>query len=160
MCRFSKVLYFAHVLLTQKNEIKTECTQKQQSLIIITLFKFLNQKCSKMNTSKPRIIKDYEKLPTEIQEQIKLEYPYGFSDNLITFTNKDGLIVSALPFETEDRYYMVRMTVNEAIKIVEDDEDFDSDGALKDGIREEYESKYNDIDELADDVSDDESVFD
>ncbi|HOO85538.1 MAG TPA: hypothetical protein PLS94_13290 [Prolixibacteraceae bacterium] len=121
-----------------------------------------------MNTSKPRIIKDYDKLPVDIQEQIKLEYPYGFSDNLITFTNKDGLIVSALPFETEDRYYMVRMTVSEAIKIVEDDEDFDADGTLKEGIREEYENKYaedemdmdEDFDDLADEVSDDESVFD
>ncbi|HPR60859.1 MAG TPA: hypothetical protein PLF35_07935 [Prolixibacteraceae bacterium] len=123
---------------------------------------------NKMNTSKPRIIKDYDKLPVDIQEQIKLEYPYGFSDNLITFTNKDGLIVSALPFETEDRYYMVRMTVSEAIKIVEDDEDFDADGTLKEGIREEYENKYaedemdmdEDFDDLADEVSDDESVFD
>lgn len=107
-----------------------------------------------MSSSKPRIIKDYDKLPVEIQEQIKLEYPYGFSDNLITFTNKDGLIVSALPFETEDRYYMVRMTVSEAIKIVEDDEDFDADGTLKDGIREEYENKYAEEMELDDDMDD------
>lgn len=118
---------------------------------------------SKMNTTKPRVIKDYEKLPVEIQEQIKLEYPYGFSDSLITFTNKEGQIVSALPFETEDRYYMVRMTVSEAIKIVEDDEDFDSDGTLKDGIREEYESKYTDemedIDDVADEISDEEDIF-
>lgn len=116
-----------------------------------------------MNSSKPRVIKDYDKLPIDLQEQIKLEYPYGFSDSLITFTNKDGLIVSALPFETEDRYYMVRMTVNEAIKIVEDDEDFDSDGTLKDGIKEEYENKYTDIDEVADDIneiSDDDDIFD
>ena len=84
-----------------------------------------------MNSIKPRVIKDYDKLPLEIQEQIKLEYPFGFSDNLIRFTNKDGLIVSALPFETEDKYYMVRMTVGEAIKIVEDDDDFDDDGILK-----------------------------
>jgi len=131
---------------------------------------------NKMNSSKPRVIKDYDKLPIEIQEQIKLEYPYGFSDSLITFTNKDGLIVSALPFETEDRYYMVRMTVSEAIKIVEDDEDFDADGTLKEGIKEEYENKYaeemeemeemdelDEVDEydddLADEISDDESVF-
>jgi hypothetical protein len=114
-------------------------------------------------TSKPKVIKDYEKLPVEIQEQIKLEYPYGFSDSLITFSNKNGQIVSALPFETEDCYYMVRMTVGEAIKIVEDDEDFDSDGTLKDGIREEYENKYTDemedVDDVADDISDDDNVF-
>jgi len=95
-----------------------------------------------MNSIKPRVIKDYDKLPLEIQEQIKLEYPFGFSDNLIRFTNKDGLIVSALPFETEDKYYMVRMTVGEAIKIVEDDDDFDDDGILKEGIKEEYANKY------------------
>lgn len=113
-----------------------------------------------MISSKPRIIKDYEKLALDIQEQIKLEYPYGFSDNLITFTNKDGLIVSALPFETEDHYYMVRMTVHQAMKIVEDDEDFDSDGTLKDVIKEEYENKYTDIDDVADVISDEDNVYD
>ncbi len=106
-----------------------------------------------MNVSKPRIIKDYDKLPIEIQEQIKLEYPFGFSDSLIRFTNKDGLIVSALPFETEDKYYMVRMTVGEAIKIVEDDDDFDDDGILKEGIKEEYSSKYAELE--VEDISDD-----
>jgi hypothetical protein len=95
-----------------------------------------------MSNGKPKIIKDYDKLPVEIQEKIKLEYPYGFSDYLIRFTNKEGLIVSALPFETEDRYYMVRMTVGEAIKIVEDDDDFDDDGLLKEAIKTEYETKY------------------
>ena len=106
-----------------------------------------------MDKMKPRVIKDYDKLDPEIQEQIKLEYPYGFSDNLITFTNKDGLIVSALPFETDDKYYMVRMTASEAIKIVEDDDDFDDDGTLKAGIKEEYATKYGDVpEEIANDL--------
>jgi len=113
-----------------------------------------------MNNGKPRVIKDYDKLPLEIQEQIKLEYPFGFSDNLIRFSNKDGLIVSALPFETEDKYYMVRMTVGEAIKIVEDDDDFDDDGILKDGIKEEYENKYADEIEEIDEVVEDDDDFD
>mgnify|MGYP001389576476 CR=1 FL=1 len=112
-----------------------------------------------MNNSKPRVIKDYDKLPLELQEQIKLEYPFGFSDNLIRFTNKDGLIVSALPFETEDKYYMVRMTVGEAIKIVEDDDDFDEDGMLKEGIKEEYSSKYAEL-EVEDVADDDDDSYD
>lgn len=115
-----------------------------------------------MNNSKPRVIKDYDKLPLELQEKIKLEYPFGFSDNLIRFTNKDGLIVSALPFETEDKYYMVRMTVGEAIKIIEDDDDFDDEGMLKEGIKEEYSSKYTEleVEDLADDDDDDDSYDD
>jgi hypothetical protein len=111
-----------------------------------------------MDNGKPRVIKDYDKLPLEIQEQIKLEYPFGFSDNLIRFSNKDGLIVSALPFETEDKYYMVRMTVGEAIKIVEDDDDFDDDGILKDGIKEEYENKY--ADEIEEEIVEEDDDFD
>jgi len=111
-----------------------------------------------MSSNKPRIIKDYDKLDPEIQEKIKLEYPFGYSENLITFTNKDGLIISALPFETEDKYYMVRMTAREAVRIVEEDDDFDDDGMLKEGIKEEYESKYADVegvDEVAEDLDDD-----
>ena len=102
-----------------------------------------------MNQSKPRVIKDYEKLDPEIQEKIKLEYPSGYSENLIYFNNKDGKRVSALPFETEDKYYLVRMTVYEAEKIIEDDDDYDSTGSLKDSAKEEYESKYADDEFLA-----------
>jgi hypothetical protein len=113
-----------------------------------------------MSVNKPRIIKDYEKLDEAIQEQIKLEYPMGFSRNLIHFTNKDGLKVSALPFETEDKYYLVRMTVTEAKRIIEDDDDYGDDGVLKDDVKVEYEEKYtdeedDDLDLVADDGSDD-----
>lgn len=121
-----------------------------------------------MNSNKPRVIKDYDKLDPEIQEKIKLEYPSGYSENLIYFTNKDGKRVSALPFETEDKYYLVRMTVYEAEKIIEDDDDFDSSGSLKENIKEEYEAKYGDDDILAgtddveevDDVADDDDYDD
>lgn len=125
-----------------------------------------------MNTSKPRVIKDYEKLDPEIQEKIKLEYPSGYSENLIYFNNKDGKRVSALPFETEEKYYLVRMTVYEAEKIIEEDDDYDSTGSLKDSAKEEYENKYGDdeflsteteaeeVAEVADDNYDDDDDFD
>lgn len=103
---------------------------------------------------KRRVIKDYEKLPEEIHEQIKLTYPSGFSQNLITFTNKEGKRVSALPFETDDTYYLIRMTVHEAIAIIEDDDDYDDDGMLRDESREEFEDKHSDIDDM-DDIEDD-----
>ena len=125
-----------------------------------------------MNTSKPRVIKDYEKLDPEIREKIKLEYPSGYSENLIYFNNKDGKRVSALPFETEDKYYLVRMTVYEAEKIIEEDDDYDSTGSLKDSAKEEYENKYGDdeflsteteaeeVAEVADEDYDDDDDFD
>lgn len=94
-------------------------------------------------TTKPRIVKDYNKLDVAVKEQIKLEYPYGFEDNLINFNNAEGKRVSALPFETEDRYYLVRMTVAQAQEIIEDDDDYDDDGNLTDDAREEYEERHD-----------------
>ncbi len=118
-----------------------------------------------MSNDKPRIIKDYEKLDAEVQERIKLEYPMGFSRNLIYFTNKEGQKVSALPYETEDRYYLVRMTIPQAQRIVAEDSDYDDDGILKDKVKLEYEDKYGGGDDdadldLADDDHDDDDDLD
>ncbi|HPT31786.1 MAG TPA: hypothetical protein PLW67_08100 [Prolixibacteraceae bacterium] len=107
-----------------------------------------------MNQNKPRVIKDYDKLDPAIQEQIKLVYPTGFSDHLLYYFDKDGKNVSALPFETEDRYYLIRMTLSEAERIIEDDDDYDDDGFLKDHVREEYEDKYADLEYTADEEED------
>ncbi len=91
---------------------------------------------------KPRVVKDYEKLDAAILEKIKLEYPRGFERHLIKFKNREGKLVSALPFEAEDKYYLVRMTVAEAQEIIEEDDDFDDDGNLKEDVQAEYEEKY------------------
>jgi len=99
------------------------------------------------DSAKPRVIKDFEKLDVNIQEQIKLAFPLGFEDELIKFTNKEGQKVSALPYEAEDKYYLVRMTVEEAQQLIEDDDDYDDDGNLKSDVQEEYEEKYGDEDE-------------
>jgi hypothetical protein len=98
--------------------------------------------------SKPRIIKDYEKLPEDVIEQIKLIYPMGFTRHLVTFTNKEGQIKKGLPFETNDFYYLIRMTEAKAEAIVEDDEDYDETGTLKKDIKALYEDKHGDEDFL------------
>lgn len=113
-----------------------------------------------MATDKPRVIKDYNKLDKDLQQQIKLVYADGFADNLIHFFNKDGLKITVLPFETEDKYYMLRMTENEAVQIVDDDDDFDEDGFLKTDVKQSYEDKYADLDHIADQITDDEDMVD
>ena len=101
-----------------------------------------------MNTGKPRVVKDFEKLTEDIQEQIKLTYPEGFYHHLISFTDKEGYKVSALPFETEEKYYLVRMTKKQATELIEDDDDYDDDGYLKEDIKLDYEEKHTDLDDL------------
>ncbi len=93
-------------------------------------------------SSKPRVVKDYEKLDPAVLEQIKLEYPEGFETNLVKFQNAQGDTVSALPFETEDRYYLVRMTVKQAQRIVEEDDDYDDEGNLRPRVQQEYEARH------------------
>lgn len=62
------------------------------------------------NIQKPRIIKDYEKLDKDMKKKVNEAYPNGFTENLINYTDpKTGLERFALPFETEDRYYMIRV---------------------------------------------------
>jgi len=101
-----------------------------------------------MEASKSRVVIDYSKLGDELVEQIKLVYPYGFSQHLITFTNAQGLNVSALRFETFEKIYLIRMTTQLAEKIIDEDTDYDDDGNLKDDIKEQYEEEHADIEYL------------
>ena len=97
--------------------------------------------------SKPRLVKDYNKIDESVIQQIKLKYPEGFENHLVKFKNKDGNIVSALPFETDEVYYLVRMTVLQAQEIIEEDDDYDDDGFLRDEVREEYEENIEEEEE-------------
>ena len=94
--------------------------------------------------AKPRIIKDFDKLDIEIQEQIKLSYPTGFFEHLVSYIDRDGNGQWALPFETEEKYYLVRMSIAEAKKLINDDDDYDDNGVLRDDIQEMYQEKYSD----------------
>jgi hypothetical protein len=104
--------------------------------------------------SKPRIVKDYEKLPEEVVGRLKSEYPYGFAQNLIKYTNAQGKRISALPFETDEVYYLIKMNEDEAVKIIEEDDDYDDSGKLRDDYdaEEEFDSGTSKEVEIADDT--------
>jgi len=58
---------------------------------------------------KKRVIKDYRKLPEDIRDEIKEKYPQGFVNRMITFFDKDKQLISALPYDTEDISYLIKM---------------------------------------------------
>lgn len=109
-----------------------------------------------MKTNKLRVIKDFEKVDQDIQEQIKLVYPDGFSQHLVEYKNKDNETVFALPFETDEKIYMIRMSYKRAIQIIEDDSDYDDDGVLKDDVKEKYEDEHSDVEYLSENENYDE----
>ena len=95
---------------------------------------------------KKRIIKRYEQLSEDILESLKEQYPDGFEDYLISFTNPKGEIEFGLPFETEDTIYLVKMPKNQA---PEEEEDYDSSSSF--GGFDNFENL-----EIVDDVEDEE----
>lgn len=98
-----------------------------------------------MNTNKPRVITDFEKLDNSIQDRLFLHYPDGFSNHLIEFKNHMNETIKALPFETEEKMYLIRMSKKEAVQIVEDAE-------LDDDLEDD---NYSDDEFLTDDDDDD-----
>lgn len=111
-----------------------------------------------MNQSKPRVARLYENLTTEVQEKIKFAYPAGFSQHLISFTNKEGKIVTALQFETDDENLLIKMSVKEAERIIEADDDYDDLGNLREEKVEEFEDKYGEAEDEDDGSYGDEPI--
>ena len=97
-----------------------------------------------MSTSKPKIIRDFEKIDESLQAQIISAFPNGFTDQLITYVNKEGTNVSALPYETESFYYLIKMTYNQAASF-DNYADFEGSNLIAD-LK---------MDSLADELSDD-----
>jgi hypothetical protein len=114
-------------------------------------------------TSKIRVIKDFDKLDKALQEQINEMYPNGFSDiaeDLISYTDpKTGMERFALPLETEDRYYMVRMDQFIESQIDNSDDD-DLSNLNLDKIEQPEELKDELNEEVDDDVVDDIAIDD
>jgi len=109
--------------------------------------------------NKPKIIKAYEKLDEQTIQMVKLVYPRGYNRHLIPFVNKDGERKMGLPFETEDYYYLIRMTSQKAKQIVRNDDDY-LNGVLKKGVQDKYTEKYDDDDFLGDYNANDDNDFD
>lgn len=95
--------------------------------------------------SKPRVITEFEKLEEELKQLIKLSHPYGFEKNLISFKNHKKHLISALPYETEDRHFLIKMTREKANAIILADDDYNENGILKTVKKEEYEANYKEL---------------
>lgn len=111
--------------------------------------------------AKKRVVKDYHALPEDIVRLVKMTYPSGYADSLLTYTDKEGKKVSALPFETDEAYYLIRMTILEAKRLVKEDVDYDDEGQLREDFAEvevddEFDGNGEEDDDIGDDGSSDE----
>ena len=84
------------------------------------------------SSDKKRVIVDYKNVTQDILELFTDRYPYGYEDeDIIKFKNAKGETVRAVPFETKDTKYLVKVSVEMDAKIeaymdAEEDDDTDA----------------------------------
>ena len=78
--------------------------------------------------SKKRLVTSYHNLSQELQEAVKELYPTGFSEAMMRVDKPNGDFFYAVPFETEEVSYLVKIDVKiDDISEEEDDKDFFDD---------------------------------
>lgn len=103
------------------------------------------------NANKKRIIKSYEKLSPELQGFLNDTYPYGYSNQLIRLTNSQGENYFAVPLETDDTVYMVKVHIDKVKKQKNADDEFhfslgeegDDYTTSEDPLSDDYDNQSN-----------------
>lgn len=101
---------------------------------------------SKAANAKKRVIVSYSNLNPDLLEEFKATYPHGYSEVLIRIDKPNGDFFYAVPFETEEISYLVKVDVKIDTKPDEDlDKDYYGD-----------EDEITGADQIADSAADDE----
>ena len=99
-------------------------------------------------SAKKRLVTSFNNLPLELQEAVKAAYPLGYTDFMMRIDKPNGDFFFAVPFETEEISYLVKIDVKiDDISGEEEDKDY-------------YDDDLKGADELANDDSDDEPADD
>ena len=99
-------------------------------------------------SAKKRLVTSFNNLPLELQEAVKAAYPLGYTDYMMRIDKPNGEFFFAVPFETEEISYLVKIDVKiDDLSGDDDDKDY-------------YDDDLKAADELANDDSDDEPADD
>ena len=95
-------------------------------------------------SAKKRLVVSLKNMTPEMQEEVKAAYPLGFTDYMMRIPKPNGEFFFAVPFETEEISYLVKIDVKiDDMSGEEEDRDY-------------YDDDLKGTDELAGDDSDDE----
>ncbi len=93
-----------------------------------TCGKFRDIIMTKPNTTKKHLVTSYRNLAPEMQEAVKAQYPLGFTDAMLRVDKPNGDFFYAVPFETEEVAYLVKIDVKiDDTSHEEDDKDYYDD---------------------------------
>lgn len=80
---------------------------------------------TKQNTAKKHIVTSFHNLSAELQDAVREKYPLGFTDAMMRVDKPNGDFFYAVPFDTDEVAYLVKIDVkidNGATE--EDDKDY------------------------------------
>ena len=98
------------------------------------------------NNAKKRLVVSFNNLAPELQEQLKALYPLGFSDVMMRIDKPSGDFFYAVPFETEEVSYLVKIDVKiDEVRDDDDDQEFFGDDEIK-GADEIQDDGSDDVD--------------
>ena len=106
------------------------------------------------NSTKKRLVTNIHNLAAEQQEELKNLYPKGFSDVMMRIDKPNGDFFCAVPYETADTCYLVKIDVkidDSAADAAEDDY-YDGDDEIKgtDEISDDAGAMGDDDDDMDD----------
>lgn len=82
---------------------------------------------AKQNMAKKHIVTSFHNLTPEMQEAVKEKYPLGFTDSMIRVDKPNGDFFYAVPFDTDDVAYMIKIDVKIDDSAQDDDKDYYDD---------------------------------
>lgn len=99
-------------------------------------------------SAKKRLVTSFNNLAPELQEAVKAAYPLGYTDYMMRIDKPNGDFFFAVPFETEEISYLVKIDVKiDDMSGEEEDKDY-------------YDDDLKGADELANDNMDDDPADD
>lgn len=80
------------------------------------------------NKPKKRVVVSYKNLSPELQEEIKKQYPNGYTDSMLRIDKDPGDFFYAIMLETDDVSYLVKVDVKVDDQLdEEEDKDYYND---------------------------------
>ncbi len=93
--------------------------------------------------TKKRLVTSFQKLTPEMQEEVKAKYPLGFSDAMMRIDKPNGDFFYAVPFETEEIFYLVKIDVK-----IDDSDKMEKDLFSDDIVEADQIDKGDDVVDL------------
>ena len=113
--------------------------------------KFPSITMAKQNTTKKHIVTSFHNLTPELQDAVKEKYPLGFTEAMMRVDKPNGDFFYAVPFDTDEIAYMVKVDV----KVDDNSHDDDDKDYYDDEIKGADDIQGGDDDASDTDSSDD-----